>query len=68
MDRPELVATNLPKAVIASVIILLFDIYTEGIASPVRLGTEFLAYTIAIFAGFVVLNLILEAVPEDGEL
>lgn len=65
MDTRGLVATHLPKAAIASTIISLFNVYTEGMTTPIRLGTEFLLYTLAIFVGFVVFSAILGPKSDD---
>lgn len=62
MDIRSLVTTNLLKAAIASVVIFAFNTYTEGMMTPVRLGTEFLLYTIAIFIGFVVVGVVLDSI------
>ena len=64
MDIRSLVTTNLPKAAIASAAILAFNTYTEGMTTPVRLGTEFLLYTIAIFIGFVVVGVVLDSISD----
>jgi hypothetical protein len=58
MSLHDLVTTHLPKAVIASVIILLFNIYTGETTVPVRIGTEFILYILAIFIGFVIFDII----------
>ncbi|SFS54557.1 hypothetical protein SAMN04488556_1441 [Halostagnicola kamekurae] len=56
MELRDLVVTHLLKAVGASAIILLFNIYTEGMTTPIRLGTEFLLPILAIFVGFIVFS------------
>lgn len=65
MEIRDLIGTHLPKAVIASLLILLFDIYTEGMTAPMRLGTQFLLYTLAIFVGFVVFSVVWDVEPDN---
>ena len=65
MNIRSLVATHLPKAVIASAIIMAFNAYREGVETSVRLGTEFLLYTLAMFVGFVVVDVVLDSVFDD---
>jgi len=65
MELRDLVVTHLPKAVVASAIILLFNIYTEGMTTPIRLGTEFLLYTLAIFVGFIVFSSVWDTESND---
>ena len=67
MDLRNSISTQLPKAVIASTIISLFNMYTEGMNSLVRFGTEFFFYTLAIFLGFVVFSAIWEGESDDRE-
>ena len=68
MNLRTLIANHLPKAVVASTILLVFNIFIEGTSVPIRLGTEFLLYTIAIFVGFVVFSLIWDEDPNDEEV
>jgi hypothetical protein len=65
MDLHESVSTQLPKAVIASIVITLFNIYTDGMTSLVRLSTEFFLYTLAIFVGFVVFSVTFDGESDD---
>lgn len=65
MEFRDSASTQLPKAVIASITITFFNIYTEGMTPPIRLGTEFLLYTLAIFVGFVVFTAIWDAEPDN---
>ncbi len=64
MGLRSLVTTHLPKAAIASAVILAFNAYTEGMATPVRLGIEFLLYSTAIFIGFVVFDIISDSISD----
>jgi hypothetical protein len=65
MDLHQPVSTQLPKAVIASIVITLFNIYTDGMTSLVRLSTEFFLYTFAIFVGFVVFSALFDGESDD---
>lgn len=53
MDVQQWIATHLPMAVVASVVIALFELYS-GAPAPVVFLTEFVLHVVAIFAGFVV--------------
>jgi hypothetical protein len=65
MDIRGLVVTHLPKAAIASAIILLINAYTGGMTTPIRFTTEFLLYTLATFIGFVVVGVVLDTESDD---
>lgn len=67
MGLRSLVTTHLPKAAVASAVILAFNAYTEGMATPVRVGIEFLLYTIAIFVGFVAFDIVLDSISDVRE-
>ncbi|OYR59332.1 hypothetical protein [Halorubrum halodurans] len=60
MNLRTLIHDHLPNAVVAAVIFTLYNAYTGGIADPVTIGVEFIAYVIAIFIGFVVITPILD--------
>ena len=65
MDLHQSVSTQLPKAVMASIVITLFNICTDGMTSLARLSTEFFLYTLAIFVGFMVFNAIWDGDSDD---
>jgi len=58
MEIRDLVSTHLPMAVVASVVIALFNIYTGEITTIAHLVIDFLLHILAIFVGFVVFDAI----------
>jgi len=58
MGIRDLVSTHLPMAVVASVVIALFNIYTGEITTMTHLVIDFLLHILAIFVGFVVFDTI----------
>lgn len=58
MEIRELVSTHLPMAVVASIAITLFNIYTGEITTLTPLVTDFLLHAFAIFVGFVVFDIV----------
>lgn len=56
MEIRELVSTHLPMAVVASIVITLFNIYTGEITTLTPLVSDFLLHTFAIFVSFVVFD------------
>jgi hypothetical protein len=67
MNLRRLVVTYLPQAAIGSAIIWLINVYTEGMTAPVRLATEFLLYTLALFIGFVIVDMVLNTDSASNE-
>lgn len=64
-DVRGVLVTHLPKTAIASTIISLFNAYTEGMTDLLQFGAEFLLYTLVIFVGFVVVNMVLETESDN---
>ncbi|WP_080505218.1 hypothetical protein [Halorubrum aethiopicum] len=60
MKLRTLVHDHLPNAVVAAAIFTLYNAYTGGLADPITIGTEFIAYVVAIFIGFVVITPVLD--------
>ena len=62
MELRESVSAHLPNAVVAAIILTLYNTYTGDIADPVTIGIEFVSYVIAIFIGFAVITPMLNKV------
>jgi len=58
MEIRDLVSTHLPMAVVASVVIALFNIYTGEISSMAHLVIDVLLHILTIFVAFVVFDTI----------
>ncbi|MCD2201347.1 hypothetical protein LPA44_15860 [Halobacterium sp. KA-4] len=56
MDVSDVVVTHLPTAVVASLLLAAFDVYTGEITSPSQLGIDVLVHSLAFFVGFVVIE------------
>lgn len=56
MDVPDVIASHLPTAVVASLLLTAFDVYTGEITSPSQLGIDVLVHSLAFFVGFVVIE------------
>ncbi|PGF15431.1 hypothetical protein CP556_04325 [Natrinema sp. CBA1119] len=68
MEFRDLISTHLPMAVVASVIIALFNIYTGDITTLTPLITEFILHVITIFVAFVIFDAIWYAVFDESVL
>lgn len=56
MDSRRVVATHLPLATVAALIIVLLDAYTGELTGTISLLSAFLLHLVAIFVGFVVVD------------
>jgi len=56
MEIRELVSAHLPMAVVGSIAIAIFNLYTGEITTLTPLVTDFLLNTFAIFVAFVVFD------------
>jgi len=56
MGIRELASTHLPMAVVASIGITIFNIYTGEITTLTPLVSDFLLHTFVIFVGFVIFD------------
>jgi len=61
----DLIFSHLPKAVVASAVITLFNILTRESTTPIRLFADFTLHAVAIFVGFVIFAVVWNNVLDE---
>jgi hypothetical protein len=62
MEPGDLVSTHLPMAVVASIIIVIINVYSGETTTPIVIASEFLLHLLAIFVGFALVDGAWEAI------